>query len=76
MPFPVDPPFPPDANPIGDYRLAFHASPAVMAHRRRLLRFDGIESAAEIWLNDTLLGTTRGSRLTHEFDVSAILSAG
>ncbi|MBW9109066.1 glycoside hydrolase family 2 TIM barrel-domain containing protein [Microbacterium ureisolvens] len=76
MPFPVDPPFPPDANPIGDYRLDFTASAAVLAHGRRLLRFDGIESAAEIWLNDTLVGTTRGSRLTHEFDVSGLLMEG
>lgn len=76
MPFPVDPPFPPDANPIGDYRLDFTADTGVLAHGRRLLRFDGIESAAEIWLNDTLVGTTRGSRLTHEFDVSDMLVAG
>ncbi|MFC8680255.1 glycoside hydrolase family 2 TIM barrel-domain containing protein [Microbacterium ureisolvens] len=76
MPFPVDPPFPPDVNPIGDHRLDFTASPDVIGHRRRLLRFDGIESAAEIWLNDTLLGTTRGSRLTHEFDVSDVLVDG
>ena len=76
MPFPVDPPFPPDANPIGDYRLEFAADEAVLAHRRRLLRFDGIESAAEVWLNDRLLGTTRGSRLTHEFDVSEALVPG
>ncbi|WP_045274181.1 glycoside hydrolase family 2 TIM barrel-domain containing protein, partial [Microbacterium terrae] len=76
MPFPVDPPFPPDASPIGDYRLEFTASGSVLAHGRRILRFDGIESAAEIWLNDTLLGTTRGSRLTHEFDVSGALVAG
>lgn len=76
MPFPVDPPYPPDADPIGDYRLEFAASGEVLAHRRRLLRFDGIESAAEVWLNDTLLGTTRGSRLTHEFDVSDVLVEG
>jgi len=76
MPFPLDPPYPPDANPIGDHRFEFVASDDVLAHRRRLLRFDGIESAAEVWLNDVLLGTTRGSRLTHEFDVSAVLTAG
>lgn len=76
MPFPVDPPHPPDVNPIGDYRLDFAASDEVIAHRRRILRFDGIESAAEVWLNDVLLGTTRGSRLTHEFDVSDVLVPG
>ncbi|GAA3666625.1 glycoside hydrolase family 2 TIM barrel-domain containing protein [Microbacterium marinilacus] len=73
MPFPVDPPHPPDANPIGDYRLDFDAPADVVAHPRQLLRFDGIESAAEVWLNGALLGTTRGSRLTHEFDVTDVL---
>ncbi|MFB7251128.1 glycoside hydrolase family 2 TIM barrel-domain containing protein [Microbacterium sp. NPDC056234] len=74
MPFPVDPPFAPDKNPIGDYRREFAASAEVLAHPVQWLRFDGIESAAEIWLNDVLLGTTRGSRLTHEFDVTGILT--
>ncbi|WP_460796920.1 glycoside hydrolase family 2 TIM barrel-domain containing protein [Microbacterium sp. GXF0217] len=76
MPFPVDPPYPPDANPIGDYRYDFEADADVLAHEAQWLRFDGIESAAEIWLNDVLLGTTRGSRLTHEFDVTGILIFG
>lgn len=70
MPFPVDPPHPPDANPIGDHQRRFDLDEALTAARRILLRFDGIESAAEIWLNGVLLGTTRGSRLTHEFDVT------
>ena len=41
-----------------------------------LLRFDGIESAGTVWLNGTLLGTTRGSRLAHEFDVTGVLVPG
>ncbi|MBB2975203.1 beta-galactosidase [Microbacterium endophyticum] len=72
MPFPLDPPYPPDANQIGDYRVDFDTDAALQGHRV-VLRFDGIESAAEIWLNGELLGTTRGSRLTQEFDVTASL---
>jgi beta-galactosidase len=68
FPFPIDPPHPPDENPIGDYRLVFDASQELL--NGCLLRFDGIESAAEVRLNGQLLGTTRGSRLTHEFDVT------
>ncbi|GAA0234463.1 glycoside hydrolase family 2 TIM barrel-domain containing protein [Cryptosporangium japonicum] len=64
-PFAIDPPHPPDENPIGDYRLTFDAADAFLDGA--VLRFDGIESAAEIRLNGQLLGTTRGSRLTHEF---------
>jgi len=72
-PFPIDPPYPPDENPIGDYRLVFDADPQLLA--AAVLRFDGIESAAQIRLNGRLLGETRGSRLTHEFDVSQVLRA-
>ncbi|MFG1922864.1 glycoside hydrolase family 2 TIM barrel-domain containing protein [Cryptosporangium sp. NPDC048952] len=66
-PFAIDPPHPPDENPIGDYRLTFDAEPEF--RDGAVLRFDGIESAAEVRLNGQLLGTTRGSRLTHEFAV-------
>ncbi len=66
-PFPVDPPFVPDENPTGDYRRWFDVpadfdGPAV-------LRFEGVDSCARVWLNGDYLGTTRGSRLPAEFDV-------
>jgi beta-galactosidase len=73
FPFPVDPPFVPDANPIGDHRLTFDAESDFL--NGALLRFDGIESAGTIWLNGLLLGTTRGSRLPTEFDVTDIVRA-
>jgi len=74
FPFPVDPPFVPDANPVGDHRLRFQASDDFTSGA--ILRFDGIDSAGTIWLNGQLLGTTRGSRLPSEFDVTGILRAG
>lgn len=73
FPFPVDPPFVPSANPIGDHRLHFAASAEFMGGA--VLRFDGIDSAGTIWLNGTLLGITRGAKLPQEFDVSALLRA-
>ncbi|MTE24284.1 glycoside hydrolase family 2 TIM barrel-domain containing protein [Microbacterium sp. ZXX196] len=76
MPFPLDPPFPPDANPIGDYVVEFEVDPDVAGHAAQTLRFDGIESAAEVRLNGAVLGTTRGSRLTHEFDATTALRPG
>ena len=74
FPFPVEPPHVPEANPIGDHVVAFEAGPEFFPHA--LLRFDGIESAGTVWLNGVELGTTRGSRLAHEFDVSGILVRG
>jgi beta-galactosidase len=75
FPFPVDPPYPPEVNPIGDYRRSFEV-PTALAGQAVLLRFDGIESAADIWINGTEVGSTRGSRLTHEFDITAHLRPG
>ncbi|HTF50098.1 MAG TPA: glycoside hydrolase family 2 TIM barrel-domain containing protein [Pseudonocardia sp.] len=74
-PFPVEPPFVPSENPTGDYRLRFSlgrdwlAEPAV-------LRFDGVDSCARVWLNGRELGVSRGSRLPVEFDVTSVLRAG
>ncbi|MDQ0681037.1 beta-galactosidase [Arthrobacter pascens] len=73
-PFAVEPPHVPEANPVGDHLVEFQAGPEFFP--RAALRFDGIESAGTVWLNGTELGTTRGSRLAHEFDVTGILVQG
>jgi beta-galactosidase len=68
-PFPVDPPHPPEDNPTGDYRVAFDV-PEDWAGRRVVLRFEGVESCAKVWLNGEALGFFTGSRLPAEFDVT------
>jgi beta-galactosidase len=70
-PFPVDPPHPPEENPTGDHRVAFDLPPD-WAGRRVVLRFDGVESCAKVWLNGTELGFFTGSRLPAEFDVTPV----
>lgn len=70
-PFPIDPPFAPDDNPVGEYRLEFMVdSPPASAE----LRFGGIEGAGEVRLNGVLLGTTRASRLPSAFDASGLVA--
>ncbi len=68
-PFPLDPPYPPDANPVGDYALTFAVD---SAPERSVLRFEGIEGAATVWLNGVELGTTRGSRLPTTFEATGL----
>ncbi|WP_237739386.1 glycoside hydrolase family 2 TIM barrel-domain containing protein [Microbacterium yannicii] len=64
-PIPLDAPHVPVENPTGDYRLVFDVAddfgPAV-------LRFQGVDSCAKVWLNGEELGWSMGSRLPFEFD--------
>lgn len=73
-PFPLDPPHTPQENPVGHYLLTFSAGPEFQPHA--VLRFQGIESHAIVWLNGVELGVATGSRLTNEFDVSGVLVEG
>ncbi|MEJ3749403.1 glycoside hydrolase family 2 TIM barrel-domain containing protein [Actinomycetes bacterium KLBMP 9797] len=74
-PFPVDPPFVPDANPTGEYRREFTA-PDGWPVGRRVLRFEGVDSAFAVWLNGEHLGDGKGSRVPTEFDVTGLLRPG
>ncbi|MFD8812391.1 glycoside hydrolase family 2 TIM barrel-domain containing protein [Streptomyces sp. NPDC059627] len=73
-PFPVDPPRVPTENPTGDH-LRFFDLPAGWdpADGGTVLRFDGVESCARVWLNGTDIGEFKGSRLPHEFAVGHLL---
>ncbi|PGH52038.1 glycoside hydrolase family 2 TIM barrel-domain containing protein [Streptomyces sp. Ru87] len=64
-PFPLDPPRVPDENPTGDHRVVFDLAADWGGHV--LLRFEGVESCARVWLNGRELGWFQGSRLPHEF---------
>ncbi|WP_037568872.1 glycoside hydrolase family 2 TIM barrel-domain containing protein [Phaeacidiphilus oryzae] len=74
-PIPVDPPFVPDDNPTGDYRRVFEV-PASWPDAPSVLRFEGVDSCARVWLNGIELGVSRGSRLPVEFDAAAALRPG
>ncbi|MER7177620.1 glycoside hydrolase family 2 TIM barrel-domain containing protein [Streptomyces mesophilus] len=72
-PFPVDPPFVPAENPTGDHLRIFDLPPDWPAGGEAVLRFDGVESCARVWLNGSELGEFKGSRLPHEFAVGPLL---
>ena len=75
FPFPVDPPYSPEVNPVGDYRRSFDL-PDSWGEGVVALRFDGVESQATVWVNGTWVGMARGSRLAHEFDVTDLVRPG
>ncbi|WP_225095685.1 glycoside hydrolase family 2 TIM barrel-domain containing protein, partial [Streptomyces sp. CoH27] len=74
-PFPVDPPHVPTENPTGDHLRVFDlpADWPDLAEGDAVLRFDGVESCARVWLNGTEIGEFKGSRLPHEFAVGHLL---
>ncbi|MBQ6923538.1 MAG: DUF4981 domain-containing protein [Kiritimatiellae bacterium] len=68
-PIPLNPPFVPSDNPTGSYRRAFLV-PASWKGRRIRLRFDGVDSWFEAFVNGESVGQGMGSRLPHEFDIT------
>jgi len=74
-PFVIDPPRVPSENPTGSYRRSFDL-PAGWSDRRLVLRFDGVDSAFEVFLNGHYVGFSKGSRVPAEFDVAEHARAG
>ena len=74
-PFPVDPPYVPDQNPVGFYRRAFRL-PAAFAGRRVHLHFDGVAGFFYVYLNGSRVGFSQGAHLPSEFDITAFLREG
>ena len=74
-PFPVDPPHVPTENPTGDHLRVFDlpADWPDPSEGGAVIRFDGVESCARVWLNGTDIGEFKGSRLPHEFAVGHLL---
>ena len=75
-PFPIDPPHVPDENPTGEHRRTFVVPAGLRGAERVLLRFDGVDGHATVWLNGIELGWMTGSRLATEFDVTDALAEG
>ena len=74
-PFPCDPPFVPDENPTGVYRLQFTV-PADWREMRKIVRFDGVDGCMTLACNGREVGLSKGSRLMAEFDLTDFLRDG
>jgi beta-galactosidase len=80
FPFPTNPPFPPSQNPTGTYETEFSVpggwdndGHSRMNYR---LRFEGVDSAFHLYVNDIEVGYSQGSRNAAEFDVTDLLAVG
>lgn len=70
-----NPPFAPEDNPTGCYRIRFHL-PEGFEGKELYLRFDGVETAFYCWINGKPAGFSKDSKLPAEFRVTEQLHAG
>lgn len=73
FPFPLNEPNVIYQNPTGLYYKQFHYEKKL---KKQILRFDGVESLFELWINGKRIGEGHGSRLMSEFDISEFLITG
>lgn len=62
-------------NPVGSYITEF-TLPEGWLKGRDILQFNGIYSAANIWVNGEYVGYTQGANNVSEFDITKYLKAG
>lgn len=73
--FPINPPFVASENPTGIYRKTIEI-PDEWKSGRKILRFEGVGSAFDVWINGTHVGYSKVSHLASEFDVTGCLQLG
>ncbi|HEY4634251.1 MAG TPA: glycoside hydrolase family 2 TIM barrel-domain containing protein, partial [Candidatus Limnocylindrales bacterium] len=75
MPWPLEPPDVPEANPTGVYERTFEL-PAAWVNRRVVLHVGAAESVLIVTLNGIEVGISKDSHLAAEFDVTDIIVPG
>lgn len=72
-PFPVNPPYVPNENPMGVYKRNFDIK---NADKRHYIVFEGVDSCLELYINNQYVGYSEGSRLQAEFDITDFVKNG
>ncbi|MGR5160346.1 beta-galactosidase subunit alpha [Vibrio owensii] len=75
FPFPIDVPFVPTDNPTGAYQRTFTLGQQ-WDNKQTIIKFDGVETYFEVYVNGQYVGFSKGSRLTAEFDISSYVQQG
>lgn len=74
-PFPVNPPHVPDENPTGIYKKTVVLDEQWM-EKDTVLKFHGVDSAFDVWVNGNHVGFGKVSRLPSEFDITGFVKTG
>ncbi|MBP3359842.1 MAG: glycoside hydrolase family 2 [Clostridia bacterium] len=74
-PYPIDPPYVPDDNPMGVYKRTFVIDD-MWASRETYIMFEGVSSCLELYVNGEYAGYSSGSHLPSEFNITAFIRKG
>lgn len=74
-PYPVDPPYVPDENPIGIYRRDFALDRRWDGSRIHIV-FEGVDSAFDLWINGQYVGYSKVSHMPSEFNITPFVRIG
>ena len=74
-PFPVDPPYVPDANPAGVYALDL-LIPSVWESKTVYINFEGVDACFYLYVNGQMTGYSQGSHMPAEFNISPVVRYG
>lgn len=73
--FPLNPPFVPTKNPTGIYKRKVHLDKKWLKNDT-ILKFHGVDSAFDVWVNGKHAGFGKISRLPSEFDITGFVHDG
>ena len=73
--FPIRPPYVPSKNPTGIYRRTTIFSKEDL-QKDIILKFHGVDSAYDVWVNGVHIGYSKVSRLPSEFDITSYAKEG
>ncbi|WP_125565255.1 beta-galactosidase subunit alpha [Companilactobacillus insicii] len=70
--FPINPPYVPTENPTGIYKRTFTVDNNFL-NKKIILRFGGVDSAYNVWVNGEEVGYSKGARNEAEFDITNLV---
>lgn len=74
-PFPKNPPYIGENNPVGSYRKEFYI-PANWSNREIMLQFGSITGCAFVYVNGKKVGMTKASKTPAEFNITPYIQKG
>lgn len=74
-PFPINPPFVPDENPTGIYFKDVLLED-IPSDEKLIIKFNGVDSAFDLFVNGQHAGFSKVSRLPSEFDITEYVESG